>query len=143
ARVLELACASGGNIIPLAELYPEAEFVGVDLLSKELEEGQRLIEANGLRNVRLLHRSVTDIDAAFGQFDYIIAHGLFSWVDDEVQRHILRVCKENLGPSGVAYISYNTLPGWNLVSSVRDLMRFHTQNLGSPVEKSAQARASL
>src|SRR5690606_28563248 len=126
ARVLELGCSSGGNILPLAELYPESSFTGVDLSEKELEEGRAQIEATGLNNVTLIHKSVNDIGKDLGEFDFIIAHGLHSWVPPDTQGHIIRVCKENLSPNGVAYVSYNTYPGWNLVNSVRDMMRYHT-----------------
>lgn len=142
-RVLELGCASGGNIIPLADLYPEASFTGVDISETELAEGRETIAALGLGNVRLESRSVTDIDGSLGEFDYIIAHGLYTWVDEEAQRQIMRICKENLSATGVAYISYNTYPGWNLVNTVRDMMRYHTRAYSDPATKTAQARAVL
>ncbi|MDT8398036.1 MAG: class I SAM-dependent methyltransferase [Pseudomonadales bacterium] len=143
ARVLELGCASGGNIIPLAELYPDSEFTGIDLSSKEIGEGLEQIAATDLHNIKLQAMSVADIDAAFGKFDYIIAHGLFSWVPYEVQEHILRICKENLVENGVAFVSFNTLPGWNLVNSVRGMMQYHTESISDPQEKANQARLIL
>lgn len=142
-RMLELGCSSGGNILPLAELYPQCEFVGVDVSEKQLAFGNEQIRETGLQNVRLEHKSVADISADFGKFDYIVAHGLHSWVDTETQRHILRVCNENLSQNGVAYISYNTLPGWNAINTVRDMMMYHTRNITDPAQKTAQARSIL
>jgi methyltransferase-like protein/SAM-dependent methyltransferase len=142
-RVLELGCASGGNLLPLAMTYPGSEFVGVDLSPVQIEQGQVAIEACGIGNVRLLARSVRDIDEALGQFDYIIAHGLYSWVPDAVQDAILRVCSQNLDPDGVAYVSYNTLPGWHMHGLIRDLIRFHAKGFSDPAQRVRQARDIL
>lgn len=142
-RVLELGCASGGNIIPLAELWPQASFVGVDLSARQVEAGQQCIAGLGLANVQLHTLSVMDIQADFGQFDYIIAHGLYSWVDGQTQQHILKICRQNLHPEGVAFVSFNTRPGWNIVQTVRDLILFHTAQFTDAAAKLTQARAVL
>ena len=139
-RVLELGCASGGNLIPMAVAMPGAQFVGVDLSSVQVAQGQALIDALGLRNIRLLPCSITDVDAALGHFDYIIAHGVYSWVPSPVQEKILSICAEQLSPGGVAYVSYNTLPGWRMRGMVRDLMRYHAMPFADPGQRVAQAR---
>ncbi|MGE0251379.1 MAG: methyltransferase regulatory domain-containing protein [Dongiaceae bacterium] len=143
ARVLELGCASGGNIIPLALNYPEGKFVGIDISTKQIEEGQAHIKALGLENISLRPESITDIDASYGTFDYIICHGIISWVPPFVQKKIFEVCKERLARNGVALISYNTLPGWNMVRSIRDMMRFHAARFPDKATKTAQARAII
>jgi methyltransferase-like protein/2-polyprenyl-3-methyl-5-hydroxy-6-metoxy-1,4-benzoquinol methylase len=143
ARVLELGCASGGNIIPLAFEYPKGEFVGIDLSEIQIEEGKKHIANLGLKNIELHALSILDLDERFGKFDYIICHGVFSWVPQNVQDKILSVCKELLTPKGVALISYNTLPGWNTVKSMRDMMLYHANFFKEPAEKVGQARALL
>ncbi len=143
ARVLELGCASGGNIIPYAVSHPHATVLGVDLSARQVDTGRSVIEALGLRNIELRHASITDIGAAEGEFDYIISHGVYSWVPDEVQRHILQVCASNLAKNGVAYISYNTYPGWHMRGMVRDMMCYHTRQFTDPPSQIAQARALL
>jgi methyltransferase-like protein/cyclopropane fatty-acyl-phospholipid synthase-like methyltransferase len=143
ARVLELGCASGGNIIPHAASYPESEFVGVDLSTVQIEEGKRSIRELGLKNIKLEAKSILDITEKDGLFDYIICHGILSWVPVQVQEGIFKVCKANLSPNGLAVISYNTLPGWNMVRTVRDMMVYHTQRFENPAERAAQARALL
>ena len=143
ARVLELGCASGGNLIPHAVVYPDAHFVGVDLSSRQIQEGQAEIEALGLKNVDLRTASITDIDASHGKYDYIICHGVYSWVPDEVQDHILQICSRNLSPNGVAYISYNTYPGWHMRGMIRDMMRYHVKQFSEPQMQVNQARALL
>lgn len=142
-RVLELGCAGGGNLVPMAVALPDAQFVGVDLSAVQVAQGQRLIETLGLRNVSLHAASITDLGADLGEFDYILCHGVYSWVPDAVQQAILRVCKERLAAAGVAYVSYNTLPGWRMRGMVRDLMRYHAMPFDDPAQRVAQARAIL
>lgn len=140
ARVLELGCASGGNLIPVAFCYPQANFLGIDLSNKEIEEGNQQIRSLDLKNITLRHQSITDFDASNGKFDYIICHGVYSWVDNTVREKIFKICKENLAPNGIAYISYNTYPGWHMINSLRDLMLWHTQLAQDPTTKAQQAR---
>lgn len=142
-RVLELGCAGGGNIIPMAVSLPGASFVGIDLSQRQLKDGWGQIERLGLKNVELQHRSILDVSADDGAFDYIVCHGVFSWVDREVQEAILRICHENLAPNGVAYISYNTNPGWFLRGMVRQMMCYHAAQFDDPETKVRQARALL
>ncbi len=73
-----------------------------------------------------------DVDADLGQFDYIIAHGVYSWVPPAVQDKILAICKQNLAANGVAYVSYNTYPGWHMINIVRGLMLYHTRDVADP-----------
>ena len=142
-RVLELACASGGNIAPMAERYPESEFLGIDLSARQIEEGKKLLAPLKMKNLELRHASISDIDDSYGKFDYIIAHGVFSWVPSEIQNKILSICSHNLTPTGVAYVSYNTLPGWHMRGMMRDMMRYHALRFKEPQVRIAQARALL
>ncbi len=87
--------------------------------------------------------SITDITPDWGQFDYIVCHGVWSWVPEEVRSHIFQVCRDNLTPDGVAYISYNVYPGWHMRGAIRDLMRWHTASFTDPAQKAQQARAVL
>jgi methyltransferase-like protein len=122
ARVLELGCASGGNMIPFAARHPKARVVGIDLSAVQVEEGQQRIAALKLRNIELRAMDLTTITREFGTFDYIVCHGLYSWVPDEAREAILRICRDNLAEQGVAYVSYKTYPGWKAHEIVRDAM---------------------
>jgi methyltransferase-like protein/predicted O-methyltransferase YrrM len=139
-RVLELGSAGGANIIPMAYELPESQFVGVDYSARQVEAGQAMIRALGLTNVELRAMDVRDINESFGQFDYIIAHGLYSWVPQEVREQVLVICKQNLAPEGIAYVSYNTYPGWHMFEVVRNAMRFRTRGIDEPQEKAQAAR---
>ncbi|MCC7336518.1 MAG: methyltransferase regulatory domain-containing protein [Pirellulaceae bacterium] len=142
-RVLELGCAAGGNLIPMAQDLPEGEFVGIDLSSRQIGDGQQQIQQLGLPNIRLTNQSIMDVDESWGQFDYILCHGVFSWVPSEVQRKILDIGRQNLRPNGIQYVSYNTYPGWHLRAVVRDMMRYHVATMPQPQTKIDQARSLL
>ena len=138
-RVLEMGCGTGGNLIAMALLSPESEYVGVDLASDPIAEGTRTIASLGLRNVELRAMDLMEFSQAFGSFDYIIAFGLFSWIPDAVRRKVLEICAAQLAPQGVAYINYNAYPGFHLRAIARDLLRFHVDGIGPPEEAIAQA----
>jgi methyltransferase-like protein/SAM-dependent methyltransferase len=143
ARVLELGCASGFNIIPHAINYPNAKFIGVDLSEKQVNSGKAVISDLKLDNIELLHMSITDVTPELGMFDYIICHGVISWVPEFVQNKIFEISKKNLSPNGIAYISYNTLPGWNMIRSIRDMMLYHSNGFTDIKDKISQARLLL
>jgi methyltransferase-like protein/trans-aconitate methyltransferase len=138
-RVLELGCGDGGNLIPMAFGLPVSTFVGLDLAERPIAAGRQSIQALGLSNISLEARDIQEISPDFGQFDYIIAHGLMSWVPPDVQEKIFAICRENLTPHGVAYISYNTFPGCRPLQMIREMMRFHIR----PLAQAAQAREQM
>lgn len=124
ARVLELGASCGGNIVPQALYYPETTFTGIDLSGVQVKHGNDIINSIGLKNVTLLEKDILDIDESFGTFDYIIVHGIWSWVPDVVKDKILSICNVNLSDNGIAYVSYNTYPGWKRLEQLRDIMLY-------------------
>jgi methyltransferase-like protein/2-polyprenyl-3-methyl-5-hydroxy-6-metoxy-1,4-benzoquinol methylase len=144
ARILELGCGTGGNIIPLAYQYPGSTCVGIDYAARQIAIGDETIAALNLPNIRLIAQNFLDVDAAaLGQFDYIITHGIYSWVPAEVQARILSLTKSLLAPNGVAYISYNVLPGWRMYGIGRELMQFRTRGITDPKARTEAARSVL
>lgn len=144
ARVLELGCASGGNLIPFAVRHPHAKVMGIDLSSVQVAEGQRRITALGLTNIELCQADLSSLGSDLGEFDYIICHGVYSWVPEHVRSAILRICKENLAKDGVAYVSYNTYPGWKGQEILRDAMRLRADRFeGSALQKLAYGRGMV
>lgn len=127
AKVLEIGCAMGGNIIGQAINHPNSQFIGIDLSSEQIAIGKRAIDGIGCKNIELIEMDICNLISEFGgkiEFDYIICHGIYSWVPDFVRSAILQSCKELLSPNGVAFISYNCYPGWKYVEPLRDFMRF-------------------
>jgi len=143
ARILEIGCATGSNILAIASLYPESRCIGIDYSERQIKIGRNKLEAQGITNLDLRHMSIMDITPDFGTFDYIICHGIISWVPKEVQKKVFEVCKTNLSQSGIAYISHNTLPGWSVVGVVRDMMLYHTSSIKDLGTKAQQARHIL
>jgi methyltransferase-like protein len=142
-RVLELGCASGGNLISMAQGLPHAQFVGIDLSGRQIEVGRRTVAATGLANIDLRHASIADVAQEWGRFDYIISHGVYSWVPEPIREKLLAICHDNLAPNGVAYVSYNTFPGWRVRGMIRDMMVYHAGRFEGAAAKVQQARALL
>lgn len=142
AKVLELGCSMGGNIITQALYYPDAEFTGIDLSGRQVAQGNAIIEKMGLKNVHLEEKDILTVDESFGKFDYIIVHGIWSWVPDAVKDKIFSICRNNLTEHGIAYISYNVYPGWKRQEQLREIMYFAGRDvLEEPLE--ARTRKGL
>lgn len=124
ARVLELGATYGGNIISQAVHNPEATFVGIELSQDQVEKGNKIISDAKLDNVSLLQGDILNFDESLGNFDYIIAHGFYSWISDEMKDKLLDIISNHLADNGIAYVSYNTYPGWHTMEEVRQLMLF-------------------
>lgn len=142
-RVLELGCGDGGNLLPMAYALPESEFTGIDLAPGAVAEARAAADAIGLRNTRLIVQDLRELSGKSGEFDYIIAHGLYSWVPDHVREHLLSICRECLAPAGVALISYNCYPGGHLRQMFRGMLRYHVRGIEDPEAMLAEARRFL
>ena len=140
-RVLEIGCADGSNLITMAYHLPESTFIGIDGSAPQVERGQGIIDDLGLENITLRAQDLREVGAEIGQFDYIIAHGIFSWIAADARSALLKLCRDRLTPEGVAYISYNTYPGWHYYEQLRGMMRFHSRGMSSTEEEIQQARA--
>ena len=124
ARVLELGATYGGNIISQAVHNLEATFVGIELSQDQVEKGNKIISDAKLDNVSLVQGDILNFDETLGTFDYIIAHGFYSWISDEMKDKLLDIISNHLADNGIAYVSYNTYPGWHTMEEIRQLMLF-------------------
>jgi SAM-dependent methyltransferase len=132
ARVLELGCAAGGNLIPYAARNRGATALGVDLSGRQVADGQRMVQALGLDNIQLKQGDIARLADSPGTFDYVICHGVYSWVPAHVRDAIMHICERQLSSNGVAYISYNTYPGWKAKEVIRDAMLFRSVRQQDP-----------
>jgi SAM-dependent methyltransferase len=121
ARILEIGCSSGHHILPIAAAFPDASFTAIDISTPAIQQARALADRAGIRNVQFHHADILSWRNEAEPFDYIIAHGFFSWVADEAKTALLQLCHDSLGENGVAMISYNTLPGWSLRMPLRDI----------------------
>lgn len=143
ARILEIGCGEGGNIIPLAVSYPKASIMGFDLAPTAIAAGREIVEELGLTNIRLEALDILNVGAELGQFDYIIAHGVYSWVPEPVREGVLRVIQQCLAPDGLAFVSYNALPGCHLRLALREMLLHHLQGATGFEARLARAREFL
>ncbi|MCW5966188.1 MAG: methyltransferase regulatory domain-containing protein [Bryobacterales bacterium] len=130
ARVLEVGCGDAMNLIPMACALPEAEFVGVDYASAPVDAAKEMIGALGISNVRVHHADICELADDFGEFDYIIAHGFYSWAPDAAREALWRVAQGSLAAKGLLFVSYNLLPGWRQTAMLRDFVVLEGRRYG-------------
>ncbi|MGD7652590.1 MAG: methyltransferase domain-containing protein [Verrucomicrobiales bacterium] len=132
ARILELGCGSGHNLIPLAQRWPRSRFLGVDFSGRAVSLARDLAGAAGLGNCEFREADIREFDAGNEQFDYIIAHGLFSWVADDVKAAIFAICAHSLAEDGLVTVSFNSWAGWEkrmpVIEKVRAIMEAGAEN---------------
>ena len=142
SRILEIACGDGSNLLPIACSLPKAHCTGFDLAASAIKRAHDRAASLQLRNVDLFAGDLASI-GSIGHFDYIVAHGLYSWAPRPLRDALLRLINGSLSPNGVAFVSYNTFPGWHVGGMVRDMLRYHTRAASDAASKVVQARALL
>src|SRR5262249_41412454 len=111
-----------------------------DLAESAIAQGNEMVRALGLGNVELRRADILDLDAGWGTFDYIICHGVYSWVPDPIKAKLLDACAALLAPRGIALISHNVKPGWFPRAMAGQMMRYHVAGLPDPAAQTAAAR---
>lgn len=142
-RVLEIGCGDGGNLIPMAHALPGSTFVGIDLSAAAIADAEELAKELGLTNITFQKADILAFDVEPESFDYVISHGVYSWVPAPVREGLLALARRALAPNGVAYVSYNALPGGHIRRMVREMLLFHVKSVSSPADRLDQARAFL
>jgi SAM-dependent methyltransferase len=139
-RVLEVGCNDGANLIPMAVGLPAAQFVGCDLSPRALAAGRRIVADLGMPNVSLVEEDLTALSPAHGSFDYIIAHGVYSWVPAAVRDGLFAMAAQRLAPNGVMFVSFNALPGCRVRQAAWEILHFHVDRIADPRERLDAAR---
>jgi SAM-dependent methyltransferase len=142
-RVLELGCGDGGNLLPMALALPGSSFTGIDLSAHAIAQAQSRTTELGLDNIRFERRGFDDYEPPPGSFDYVIAHGIYSWVPPAVRDRLMALCARALAERGVAYVSYNALPGHRNRQTLRDLLTLELEGIDEPRARMAAARRLL
>jgi len=141
--VLEIGCAAGGNLIPMAIAAPKTRLVGVDISAVHIDQARVNAAAVDVSNVTFVKGDFRELPAELGRFDYVICHGVFAWVTPETQDALLEFISERLAPDGVAYVSYNAFPGHHMVEMVRKLIRTHTAGAPDTAVRNEQGLSVL
>lgn len=143
-RVLELGCGNGSNLISHAYNLEDSTFVGIDISPNHIKSAEDSSTELKLSNIEFLAVDLMKMtEEEFGKFDYIIAHGLISWIPDVVLERVFSILREMLEPQGIGYMSYNAYPGCHYRDMVRNILRFHTRDINEPTEKVNKAIAKL
>jgi SAM-dependent methyltransferase len=142
-RVLDIGCGDGANIIPMALAYPGSQFVGFDLSARAIERGREVIVALQLPNARLETQDLAAADFGAGAFDYVIAHGLYSWIPEAAREALMASIGHHLAPSGVAFVSHNALPGGHAHQMIREMLLFHLRGVEGPAARLTAATQRL
>jgi SAM-dependent methyltransferase len=142
-RVLEVGCAEGYNLLPMAMGLPQAQFVGIDYSPVQINLAREFVDELKVANVRFHTLNILDWDEDLGQFDYIIAHGVYSWVPADVRDGLLAGMRRSLTPQGVACVSFNTYPGWHMLEALRHMMRYHGRTEDSPQGRAQKGREMI
>ena len=140
-RVLELGCANGANLLPMAWYRQHGEFTGLDGSARQIAIANEARQQLGLSNLRFIHgdfRSASD--QLEGPYDIIMAHGVFSWIDDEARDAMLQLCASLLAPGGLLYLNYNAKPGWTVRGMVRDFLMQQTAHARTLKERAEMCK---
>jgi len=142
-RVLEIGCGDGMNLLSMAATATESRFVGFDYCAPAIAEGLATARAAGIRNVELVEKNILDATPGLGNFDYIIAHGVYAWVPAPVRDAVMALIGRHLAPDGLAFLSYNTVPGCHVRRIVRDLLQDAVRGIAGAQAQIAAARDAL
>ena len=140
-RVVELGCGSGANLLGMAYGLPAARLVGIDLAHSAIAQARSNARALGLRNVEFHVGDVRDVSAhGLCEFDYVIAHGLYAWIDQAAREALMATCAAHLAADGIAYVSFNTHPGGHFRRSLRELALWHARDYQDPAQRAERSR---
>jgi len=142
-RVLEVGCGDGGNLVPMAYGLQASAFVGIDLAAEAIQAARALAQRAGVSNVTFEELDLAQLPESTGDFDYIIAHGVYSWIPAAVRDALIALIGRHLAPQGVAFVSYNTYPGCHLRRMVWEMLKFHTAELADSQTRLTEAQALI
>ena len=142
-RVLEVGCGDGGNLVPMAYGLPASEFVGIDR-RRRIETARAFALRVGVTMSQFEALDLMRFPQSAGAFDFIIAHGVIRRIPADVRDALIVRIEHHLAPHGVAFVSYNPLPGCHLRRMVLgEMLKFHTSELDDPESRLTEARALL
>ena len=141
ARVLEVGCSDGANLLPMAASLPGARFTGCDIASQAIAAGKRGASELGIDNVEFVQADLSTMRDGGEPFDYIIAHGVYSWVPATVRDALLALAQARLHRDGIMFVSFNVYPGCHVRQAAWEMLRYHVGSIPDPRARLDQARA--
>jgi SAM-dependent methyltransferase len=138
--VLELGCGDGGNLPSMAQTLPGSSFLGIDASEAAIARGDTLARAAALENSELLCCGFESLPGDLGHFDYIVSHGVYSWITPRARVALLAAMRRHLAPDGVAFVSYNAYPGSYLRDMAKDILAYHVSDIEDPQQRLSRAQ---
>jgi ubiquinone/menaquinone biosynthesis C-methylase UbiE len=140
----DLGCGQGVSAVVLAATHPSGRFFGIDAIPAHIDHARQLAAEAGIENATF---ETADFAAAaereYPPFDYIVAHGVYSWVDEASQAALRRFFNRHLKPGGLVYISYDAMPGWARDLPFQYLLRALADTFEGDSGRRAAAAAEL
>jgi SAM-dependent methyltransferase len=125
----------------MANYRPQGHFVGVDGSASAIATAVAHVSELGLTNLELVHADfATAAPLVTGVFEFILAHGVFSWIPGVARDNLLALCARHLAPGGLVYLNYNALPGWNIRGMVRRFLLKYTAQIEGLGARAHRAR---
>ena len=119
----ELGCAHADTLSALAAAHPRSRFLGIDLSEAHIASAKKLAREGGLDNIGFLQRDFGQLlDEDIGEFDFMVAYGVISWISPEKRSALIDLACAKLKPGGLLFVSYNAMPGWGAVEPLRQLL---------------------
>lgn len=132
----ELGCGHGLSVNIFSACHPNGEFHGVDFNHNHIVNARELSDQAKRSNAFFWEASFADLDKLpLPDFDFIVLHGVYSWINAENRQHILEFIRRKLKKGGVVYVSYNTMPGWASFMPVRELLISYADAEPGPIQE--------
>ena len=129
----DMGCGTGATVLMLAASYPDCQFYGVDLSADHIDQANSARQEAGIKNATFICGSFKSAQETVPPCDFISAHGILSWIPEEVEQELLTAVQTLLKPSGLYQMSANLEPGWGQMTPLRQIMRhFASDAQGSP-----------
>lgn len=140
----DLGCGQGVTAAILAATHPRGVFYGIDAMPAHIDHAQHLAAEAGIANARFEAADFADAaERDYPPFDYIVAHGVYSWIDPASQAALRRFIDRHLKPGGLVYLSYNAMPGWARDLPFQHLLRALGETFAGDSGHRAAAAAGL
>jgi SAM-dependent methyltransferase len=141
-RYADLGCGLGLTTTMIAATHPWAEVWGFDFNPAHIDAARRLADAAELTNLYFEEISFQDLarrgPADLPMFDFMVSHGVISWIAPEVRAALMAVIGQRLKPGGLAYLGYNTDPGNAALVPMQKLMRLLVNAGKEPSDQAAK-----
>ena len=134
----ELGCGCGKTTNTIAATHQNAQCVGIDFNEKHIQIAKK--ESYNLKNIQFINKTFSQsLDEDLPQFDFIVMHGVWSWVTKSVRADIMKFVEKFLKPKGLFYISYNAMPGWAQMQPFAKMMSLYAENIEGSLEEKAKS----